>query len=77
MDIIGLQQMYHDKQLSEAIIEPSTLGNGWVVECKDQQGQLVVLTDSLGHEKCYKNLDIATAKANEIGFSRVRIEESF
>jgi len=77
MQLSDIKSMYHRHELVEAIVEPSLIANGWIVEFKTEEGDIIPLTDFSGHEKCYRNLDIATATAQQVGFPSVRIDEPF
>ncbi|EDP57950.1 hypothetical protein [Vibrio sp. AND4] len=75
MTINELRHLYRDKQLVEAIIEPSIQEGGWVVEFRHARGGFVCLTDSHGEECLYDNLDTASKSALAVGFQQVRIED--
>ncbi|MFO6423692.1 hypothetical protein [Motilimonas sp. KMU-193] len=75
MDISGLKTLYRNQQLAEANIIPATQGEGWILDCKNNEGEGVILTDSLGREACFKSHEMALSQANEIGFSHVNMPE--
>ena len=77
MQLSDIKDMYRRHELVEAIVEPSLMANGWIVEFKTDHGDIIPLTDISGHEKCYRNLDIATAMAQQVGFPYVRVDERF
>lgn len=77
MILSEIKDMHHRHELVEAIVEPSLVAQGWIVEFKTDHGEIIPLTDISGHEKCYRNLDIATAMAQQVGFPYVRIDEPF
>ncbi len=77
MILSEIKSLYHRHELTEAIVEPSLAGNGWIVEFKSTDGDIIPLTDLNGHEKLYRNLDLATAMAQQVGFPYVRVEEDF
>ena len=77
MQLADIKDMYRRHELVEAIVEPSLMANGWIVEFKTDHGDIIPLTDVSGHEKCYRNLDIATAMAQQVGFPYVRVDERF
>lgn len=62
--------------LKEAIIEPGTEGNGWMILFRDVDNTLLPYTTG-GHERIFHNLDNATRLAKDMGFTRVSIVESF
>ncbi|MCL9777043.1 thymidylate kinase [Vibrio methylphosphonaticus] len=74
MTITELKHLYHQDLLAEAIIEPSELDGGWVVEFRHKQGGFLMLTDIHGAECQYVDLDKASKSALAVGFSQVRIE---
>lgn len=75
MTITELKLLYREKQLVEAIIEPSIQDGSWVVEFRHARGGFVLLTDSHGEECQYLDLDLASKSAMAVGFNQVRIEE--
>ena len=77
MELREISLMFEAGQLQEAIITPSPAGNGWWVEFKTLDETLVKLTDHSGVEKQFKDLDLATHTAEELGFKTVRVEETF
>ncbi|HIF9059127.1 TPA: thymidylate kinase [Photobacterium damselae] len=76
MTLTELQRLYAQRDLVEAIIEPS-IHDGWIVEFRHRRGGLVPLTDSGGSEQCYSDIDSATEQAFEVGFHQVRIADEF
>ncbi|WPC74417.1 hypothetical protein [Vibrio porteresiae] len=74
MTITELRSLFQDKQLIEAIIEPSTQDGAWIVEFRHQRGGFVLLTDATGSECQYDNLDLASESAMAVGFNQVRVE---
>ena len=77
MDIDSAAEAYHNKTISEAIIEPSTNGNGWRILFHDTEGQTIALTDHGGTEKLYHTLDNATEILKVAGIKTIRVEEHF
>lgn len=77
MIVTHLQQLFADNALREAVVEPSSDGNGWLVEFADQSGDRLVLTDSSGDAVLFMSLDEATDAAHDVGFARIRVEERF
>ncbi len=75
MTLTELKALYREKQLVEAIIEPSIHDGTWVVEFRHARGGFVLLTDTQGEECQYIDLDVASKSAMAVGFSQVRIEE--
>jgi hypothetical protein len=53
MNIDSAAKEYHKKNISEAIIEPSSNGNGWRILFHKTGGDIVALTDHSGIEKIY------------------------
>lgn len=75
MTLTELKVLYRDKQLVEAIIEPSVQDDGsWIVEFRHMHGGLVLLTDAHGEGCQYNDLDLASQSAMEVGFNQVRVE---
>ncbi|MDP5255482.1 MULTISPECIES: hypothetical protein [unclassified Vibrio] len=74
MTITELQHLYRDHQLTEAVIEPSVREGNWVIEFRHIKGGFILLTDHLGVECLYDDLDEASKNALAIGFQQVRIE---
>ncbi|EGS1997138.1 hypothetical protein QNE95_004131 [Vibrio vulnificus] len=74
MTITELRNLYREKQLVEAIIEPSIQEGAWVVEFRHARGGFVLLTDSHGEERQYQDLDEASKSAMAVGFQQVRVE---
>ena len=77
MQLNQIQAWFDAGKFKEAIIEPSPKGNGWRVEFKDANGNLVTLTTHGEREKLFKNLDTAATLTRRIGFRSVRVEEAF
>jgi hypothetical protein len=77
MDLDTARERFRAGELDEAVIEPADEGNGWMLLVREHSGKLIKLTDHSGVEKIYHSLDQATELAREIGFSEVRVEESF
>lgn len=77
MDIDSAAAEYHNKTISEAIIEPSPNGNGWRILFHKTDGDLVALTDHGGTEKLYHTLDHATDMVQSAGIKTIRVEEHF
>ena len=75
MTLTELRALYQEKQLVEAIIEPSLPDGSWIVEFRHTKGGLVLLTDSQGEGCQYFDLDIASRSAMAVGFNQVRVEE--
>ena len=61
MQLNQVQTWFEAGKFNEAIIEPSPQGNGWRVEFKDTNGNLVTLTTHGEQEKLFKNLDSETS----------------
>ncbi|MBW3697503.1 MULTISPECIES: hypothetical protein [Vibrio] len=74
MTLPELRNLYREKMLVEAIIEPSTQEGSWVVEFRHRRGGFVLLTDVHGEECHYLDLDLASKSAMAVGFQQVRIE---
>ncbi|PMH44360.1 hypothetical protein BCU68_12570 [Vibrio sp. 10N.286.49.B3] len=74
MTVTELRRLYRDNALVEAIIEPAAQEGSWVLEFRHVKGGLVALTDPLGEECQYGDLDTATKSAMVVGFQQVRIE---
>lgn len=77
MDIDIAAEEYHNKTISEAIIEPSPNGNGWRILFHRTDGDIVALTDHTGTEKLYHSLDNATNTVQSAGIKTIRVEEHF
>ena len=77
MDIDSAAEEYHNKTISEAIIEPSPSGNGWRILFHKADGGIVTLTDHGGTEKLYHTLDYATDILQSAGIKSIRVEEHF
>ena len=77
MDIDSAAEEYHNKTISEAIIEPSPSGNGWRILFHKTDGGIVTLTDRGGTEKLYHTLDYATDILQSAGIKSIRVEEHF
>lgn len=74
MTINELRTLYREHELVEAIIEPSSHDDAYIVEFRHVRGGFVILTDSSGEECHYANLDTASRSAMAVGFNQVRIE---
>lgn len=74
MTITELRNLFREKQLVEAIIEPSIQEGTWIVEFRHARGGFVLLTDSHGGECLYDDLDEASKSALAVGFQQVRVE---
>ncbi len=74
MNINELRNLYRQRQLIEAIIEPSSTEGEWLVEFRHVQGGFVHLTDNHGEECSYVDLDSASKLAMAVGFQHVRVE---
>ena len=74
MTMTELQRLYREHQLSEAIVEPFSLERGWIVEFRDQSGDVFLLTDDMGEERHYENAEHASQAAMKVGFTQVRVE---
>lgn len=68
-----LRYLYQNRQLVEAVIETSEDHGAWIVEFRNQKGELVLLTDETGREQHYADPEQASLSALDIGFSQVRI----
>ena len=77
MDIDSAAVEYHNKTISEAIIEASPNGNGWRILFHKTGGDIVALTDHGGTEKLYHTLDYATELLQSAGIKTIRVEEHF
>lgn len=77
MDIDSAAEQYHNKIITEAIIEPSPNGNGWRILFHKTDGDIVSLTDHGGTEKIYHTLDNATNTLKSAGMKTIRVEEHF
>ena len=77
MDIDSAAKEYQKKTISEAIIEPSSNGNGWRILFHKTNGDIVALTDHSGAEKIYHTLDNASEVIQSAGITTIRIEEHF
>ena len=77
MEIDQVQLLFEGGKLSEAIMEPSPTGNGWLLEFRAQDGELIKLTTHGGEERLFRSLDAATNTARRIGFPSARVEEAF
>jgi len=77
MDIDTAAKKYHNKSISEAIIEPSPNGNGWRIIFHNDNGEMISMTDHSGAEKRYHTLDNATNVVQTAGFKSIRVEEKF
>jgi hypothetical protein len=77
MELARVRSEFEAGRLREAVIEPSPTGNGWLVLFREADGELVKLTDHVGADVLYHDLDSATKLANDIGFATIRVEERF
>lgn len=77
MDIDSAAVEYHNKTISEAIIEASPNGNGWRILFQKTDGDIVALTDHGGTEKLYHTLDHASDLLQSAGIKAIRVEEHF
>lgn|GEM_PF-1861481 len=77
MDIDRAAVEFHNKSISEAVIEPSPNGNGWHIIFHKNEGELVPLTTPGGTEKIYHTLDTATEALQAAGIKTIRVEEQF
>lgn len=73
MTIDELRLLYQRKQLVEALVESAPDGSAWIVECRDCEGGLKLLTDEVGREQHYNDFETASRSALDIGFDHVRI----
>ncbi|MCE2594588.1 hypothetical protein K6Y31_07145 [Motilimonas cestriensis] len=71
MDMSGLKQLYQNNELIEAYVTPATQGSGWIVDCRDTEGEGLILTNAVGRESCFSSPEMATSQANAIGFMDV------
>ncbi|CAM3203371.1 MULTISPECIES: hypothetical protein [Vibrio] len=76
MTIAELRNLYREKMLVEAIIEPSAHEGSWIVEFRHQAGGFVLLTNASGEECHYADLDLASKSAMAVGFKQVRVEST-
>lgn len=77
MDIDSAAVRFHNKAITEAIIEASPNGNGWRILFHKVDGDMIALTDNSGMEKLYHTLDHATELLQSAGIKTIRIEEHF
>jgi len=77
VDIDSAAKEYHNKNISEAIIEASPNGNGWRIVFHKTNGDKVALTSHGGTEKLYHTLDYATDAVQDAGIKTIRVEEHF
>ena len=77
MDLDSAAVSYHNKTISEAIIEASPNGNGWRILFHKVDGDMIFLTDRSGTEKLYHTLDHATEILQSSGIKTIRVEEHF
>ncbi|MCC5809832.1 MAG: hypothetical protein JJU06_05610 [Ectothiorhodospiraceae bacterium] len=77
MDRDAARQVFEAGEFSEAVVEPATVGNGWMVLLYRRTGEHIAVTDHAGLEKVYHDLDQAVEVAKSIGFEEVRIAEAF
>ncbi|MCU7835434.1 MAG: hypothetical protein KZQ83_09275 [gamma proteobacterium symbiont of Taylorina sp.] len=77
MEIDNAASEYHNKIISEAIIEASPNGNGWRILFHKTGGDTIALTDHGGTEKLYHTLDHATDILKSAGIKTIRVEEHF
>ena len=77
MDIDSAAKEYHNKTISEAIIEPSPNGNGWRILFHQTDGEMAALTAHGGTEKLYHSLDNASGVLQAAGIKTIRVEEHF
>ncbi|WP_207062213.1 hypothetical protein [Motiliproteus sp. SC1-56] len=76
MEYYDVQLGYQMGALKEAIIEPGSRGNGWVILFRDVDDSLSPLTNA-GQARIFHNLDNATRLAKDLGFRRVSVLEHF
>jgi len=77
MNIDSAAKEYHSQSIIEAIIKPSTIGNGWRILFHKKSGENLTLTSPGGAEKLYHTLDNATDALQSAGIKTIRIEEQF
>jgi hypothetical protein len=77
MDLMHAKAEFEADRLSEAVTEPSELGNGWRLLLHTKSGKTLVLTDYSGRERVYHSLDQVTEAGRDIGFDSIRVEERF
>lgn len=77
VDIDSAAAAYHNKTISEAIIEPSPSSNGWRILLHKSDGDIIALTGHGGTEKLYHSLDRATDVLQSAGIESIRVEEHF
>jgi hypothetical protein len=77
MDYEQARSEYAAGRIKEALAEPATGENGWVLLFRDEHGTLTPLTDHAGHPRLFKDLDAAAELAHRVGFRLVNVEERF
>jgi hypothetical protein len=77
MDVLHAKAEFQAGRLSDAVVEPSKLGDGWRLLLHMRTGETLVLTDHSGRERLCHSLDHATEVGRDIGFESVRVEEHF
>ena len=77
MDHDQAQHALHAGELTDVLIKPAEDANGWIIMLIERTGRHILYTGHTGTEKVYHDLDRATAVAKELGFTEIRIEESF
>ncbi|WP_261816108.1 thymidylate kinase [Vibrio gallicus] len=75
MTINELRVLYRSQNLVEAIVEPGAQEGAWMVEFRDSDGGVLILTDVHGEQCQYSDLDTASRTAMAVGFTQVRVEE--
>ena len=75
MTIDELKVLFRDDLLVEAIVEPFSDDGLWIVEFRHIQGGFVLLTDDHGEECYYRDFDLASKSAMEVGFKHITVEK--
>jgi hypothetical protein len=77
MELEQVRLEFEEGRLQEVVIEPSPSGNGWRMLFKDQNGEMLELTEHSGSQKIFHSLDAATRAARHFGFETIHVEERF
>ncbi len=74
MTLEELRTLYRANLLVEAVAEPCAEQGLWSLEFRHVRGGFVLLTDELGEECHYHNLDLVSRSALAVGFKQLRVE---
>lgn len=71
--ISKVKDLFSYKVLTDAMIVPQPMCDGWLLQFRDNESRLLTLETDRGQIRIFKTIDAAFKTAQEVGFQSVKV----